>query len=110
MTSAEIRAIADAGTDRQVADLYKLLFGRSITGCKPCQKVDARIELRIMAKKKAATEQAGRYQVNPEYANVTIGGRVVSVDSDEDIAFWLKRFPKAIVEVKPEPVKEDEQD
>lgn len=103
-TPEEIRQIATTGTDQQVAILYFELTGKSIKGCIPCQRKDARIELRIMAKKASQTEAtppetvngytlAAKYTSRPTY----IFDRLVQLRDETDLKFWLARMPAVLV-------------
>jgi hypothetical protein len=76
MNALQLKQVAETGTDREVASAYLSVFGVNITGCIPCQKKDARIELIIMAKKLAKQEQTPevvqsgcKYTVKPQYLN-----------------------------------------
>jgi len=109
MQSAEILEIATNGTDQQVTQLYYQLTGKNITGCLPCQKGDARIELRIMAKKAQLVEDnqtlAG-YKVADAYLGKVMFDRPISVDTPKQVEFWLRKAPfvlekAAVVIVEP---------
>ena len=93
------------GTDQDVALMYYALTGKSIKGCIPCQRKDARIELRIMAKKieqvRVTETQTGvnGYTLAAKYAeNKTyIFDRLVQLRDEADLAFWLARFPAVLI-------------
>jgi hypothetical protein len=112
-TAEQIRQIATTGTDHEVAILYFELTGKSIKGCIPCQRKDARIELKIMAKKQTeATPQgaatrpqvngytlASKYTSRPTY----IFDRLVQLRDETDLKFWLARMPAVLVKIEAEP-------
>lgn len=110
-TPEEIRTIATTGTDQQVAILYFELTGKSIKGCIPCQRKDARIELRIMAKKATQVTEAttptigvngytlvAKYTSRPTY----IFDRLVQLRDEQDLKFWLTRMPSVLVKIEAE--------
>ena len=101
-----IRTIANTGTDQQVAALYLELTGKNITGCPSCQRSDARIHLRIMAKKQTPTETGqtiGGYRLADRYANrtVKIYDRIVKLEDEKDLAWWLRKAAHVLVQVAP---------
>jgi hypothetical protein len=100
----ELWQLADSGTDRAVAAVYLAIFGRNITGCRPCIKTDARIELKIYAKNnpdyqvQTFTEMAlSKYQLKQKYQdNKTnqIGPYPVSSLTDEKVEKLLATEPE----------------
>jgi hypothetical protein len=78
MNANQLKQIAEKGTDKEVVNAYLSVFGKDITGCIPCQKQDARIELKIMAKKlrKEQTPEVMqsicKYTVKPDYLNARV--------------------------------------
>ena len=97
------------GTDHEVAALYFELTGKNIKGCVPCQRKDARIELKIMAKKQAQAEMpesvntvngytlADKYASRPTY----MFDRLIQLRDEADLKFWLARMPHALVAATP---------
>lgn len=69
MEASKIRAIANGGTNKQVTELYKQIFGRDISRCKVCQKTDARFYLNRYATQLELGNMS-TYKVKPEYAGV----------------------------------------
>jgi hypothetical protein len=117
MQSATILDIATNGTDQQVTQLYQRLTGKNITGCLPCQKGDARIELRIMAKKAQLVEDnqpVGGWKVADAYLGKVMFDRPISVETPNQVEFWLRKAPyvlepaaAAAVIVEPTPTNGD---
>lgn len=96
MTATDILSVANNGTDAEVAALYLKLTGRNITKCIPCQKADARIELKVMAKKQQAIEAnqpVNGYKVADKYLGCTMCDRAIAIDTPEQLAFWLRKAP-----------------
>jgi hypothetical protein len=121
-TPDEIRTIANTGTDQQVAALYFELTGTNIKGCIPCQRKDARIELKIMAKKASQGEtfysdpvvspepqtSVGGYILNKKYTSrpTYIFDRLVQLRDETDLKFWLARMPAVLVKIEATPTPE----
>jgi hypothetical protein len=114
-TPAEIRQIAMTGTDQQVAALYFELTGTNIKGCVPCQRKDARIHLKIMAKKAQTTalpeaEQAGvnGFTLAPKYASrpTYMFDRLIQLRDEADLKFWQRLAPHVLVKIEATPTPE----
>lgn len=94
MEASKIRQIANSGTNKQVTELYKEIFGRDISRCKVCQKTDARFYLNRYATQLELGNMS-TYKIKPEYVgwkSITGVGAIHPLDDLKVIAIQAAGF------------------
>lgn len=108
MTAEQIIEVANNGSNKAVTEAYKAVFNRDISGCKACQKSDARFYLRRYASQ-LMNGNTSSYKLKSEYADwqsITGIGPIHPLDDLKVVAIEASGFGYILEPIEAEPLGE----